>query len=274
MSSLRVRLVITPKAGRAQPQPASRDFDELGAGTLVGYCDGGYQRAGADGQRRWVDRAGWGFVIVAVGWPGTDRYDYEICDGCGPVVLEEDDPCFIGAPRATNNTAELAGMYELLIRMTRHVHEHGPGAARTVVLRPDSAYSYDAALVLHGGGVNAEMTATVRTAYLALRAALGDGGRILMHKVKGHSGNRWNDRADALATRGVQGEVGNQGGAWDRRGAWEADAYSTVGRWVALVRRRVNIQREGDHVILFLVSMPLDPHHGHRWSSCGYLQVA
>ena len=57
--------------------------------------------------------ASWGFVWYPsdpnVGNPGDVKH---LFDASGPIILEQDDPFFIGAERRTNATGEMAAVIE------------------------------------------------------------------------------------------------------------------------------------------------------------------
>ena len=84
-------------AGEQRKTPPAPPPDILRDGVLAAYVDGS-----GDGQ------GGWG-VVVVTGSKGnqTDKRALKCAEFYGPLVLDPAAPPFLGAERATNNTAEL-----------------------------------------------------------------------------------------------------------------------------------------------------------------------
>ena len=156
---------------------------------------------------------GWGLVVSRRDAALEER---EMARFCGPVVVDAGARPYLGARRATNNTAELHGVAEAC----RHLLETAdPLAARTAVLRSDSEYALDAMLGLSVPKQNKELVRRVRDlwtrARVRWRGSDGSEGLFAQH-VRGHSGHRWNDIADGLAALGAQGTVrGEHSRVWD-----------------------------------------------------------
>ena len=131
--------------------------------------------------------AGWGWTRVAD--------DQEQGTGQGQVVIDRAAEGYIGAERHSNNTGELSAIYWAI----REAEERG---AREVVVRYDSKYAAGMARGLWQPKRNKELIRTVRL-------AVKDTKMVIWWKhVKGHSGHKWNDRADELAEMGArQGEA-------------------------------------------------------------------
>ena len=102
----------------------------------------------------------------------------------------------------TNNTAEMIGFIHAL----RYAREPAR-ASRPILVRFDSRYA-----ALCGSGVwkgkrNKRLVATARAEWEATAALKRHSGvGFWLKHVKGHSGHKWNDAADGLATRGLDGE--------------------------------------------------------------------
>jgi ribonuclease HI len=80
-------------------------------------------------------------------------------------------------------------------------------ASRPVLVRFDSKYAALCGSGVWKGKKNKKLVATARaewkaTADLKRRNGVG----FWLKHVKGHSGQKWNDAADSLATRGLAGE--------------------------------------------------------------------
>ena len=95
----------------------------------------------------------------------------------------------------SNNTAELRGIIVALRWALRD--------SRSTVLRYDSKYAAMMTLGEWRPKRNKALVAEARNAWREAHAAKG--GRLWMKHVKGHSGDRWNDRADGLADEGRRG---------------------------------------------------------------------
>ena len=120
------------------------------------------------------------------------RDDVEIACSCGPVVTNRDHPQWRGADRATNNTGEVSAIIEAL----RWVKEQQYASA---TIRYDSQYAAFQTQSKWKAKSN-------KVLILAARGTLKDAAHALsvgfLH-VKGHSGDKWNDRADELAAEGA-----------------------------------------------------------------------
>ena len=97
----------------------------------------------------------------------------------------------------TNNLAELVAFTNGL-RWARHAH-HGPN-----VMRYDSTY---AAHIATGVWRPKKHKAAAAEAVKAWAVLKGQGRGLWLKHVKGHSGHRWNDRADRLADAGRSGQT-------------------------------------------------------------------
>ena len=137
----------------------------------------------------------------------------------GPVVVGEGGAGWRGAERATNNTGELTAVLEAI--------EWAIGRGlREVVIRYDSEY---AAHMTRGDWQARVNKLLIEQSRRALERAGKAGCEVGWKHVKGHSGDRWNDRADVLADAGVrappggeevtpEGEVEGRGREVDARG--------------------------------------------------------
>jgi ribonuclease HI len=123
---------------------------------------------------------------------GADAEGEEACAMCAPLYVGSDD-----VERLSNNTAELRGIIEAL----RYARQYGGG--RPAIIRYDSKYAAMIATSVWKARKNKRLAATAREEWgLAWKALQG---KLWLKHVKGHSGHRWNDRADALATSGLHG---------------------------------------------------------------------
>ena len=119
----------------------------------------------------------------------------ETINGFGPVIVNPKQPGHLGAEVSTNNTAEVSAVIHALRHARRTNKTH-------IVIRYDSEY---AANMTQGKwrpkkGKNETLINTAkRTLELAEMTMI-----VLWKHVKGHSGDKWNDRADELADRGAE----------------------------------------------------------------------
>eukprot|EP01047_Picozoa_sp_COSAG01_P063598 COSAG01_NODE_8268_length_2849_cov_3.472364_5_plen_366_part_00 len=176
---------------------SATSLSALPAGSLLLYTDGGCDH---NTHVRTVRHpAGWGVVGIqkrAAGvLTGAEPVMVELW---GPVELSSSSPFFLGAEVASNNTGELSGFAEALywLRDTEAGHQ----AAALVY---DSEYAAD---ITEGRKRAHKNVALARRCQQLLQSerARRSGGVCLV-KVKGHSGDRWNDHADSLAERGKSG---------------------------------------------------------------------
>jgi ribonuclease HI len=129
--------------------------------------------------------AGWGFVCV-------DADDIEQDTGCGGVSLDPNLETWDGAEVGTNNTAELTAVIRgLEWAEASHIRE--------VCMRFDSQY---AACMTRGKWKPTKNKRLVQYAVDTLRRVETS---VVVHWkwVKGHSGEKWNERADKLADEGA-----------------------------------------------------------------------
>ena len=91
----------------------------LRGGVLSVYVDGSGEGQG-----------GWGVVMVDGGHGTQDRDATHRADFYGCVVLDPSAPPFLGATRATNNTAELTALAEALHISTLRIWGRGPASCQ------------------------------------------------------------------------------------------------------------------------------------------------
>ena len=75
---------------------------------------------------------------------------------------------------------------------------------RPIVLRYDSKYAALVTTGVYKAKKNKKLVATAQAEWKRTRAAKQ--GTLWMRHVKGHSGHKWNDEADRLASRGRGGD--------------------------------------------------------------------
>ena len=93
-----------------------------------------------------------------------------------------------------NNTAELTAIAEALKYVT------ADQSGRPVLIRYDSVYAGNMVTGKWRARKNLRLVQRVRTLWAAAHKHLR--GRLWVSHVYGHTGHRWNDRADQLARQG------------------------------------------------------------------------
>ncbi len=140
--------------------------------------------------------AGWGFCVISgdsgIGKGGGDV----IFERSGPVVTEESVDGFLGAEVGSNNTAELSAIAHAMRWLLSE------GDSHDVVLRGDSQYALNIASGEWRAKANKELAGSVQ----ALWSEVASLHSLCAEHVRAHRGHRWNERADHLAFRAMQGE--------------------------------------------------------------------
>ena len=140
--------------------------------------------------------AGWGFCVISgdsgIGKGGGDV----IFERSGPVVTEESVDGFLGAEVGSNNTAELSAIAHAMRWLLSE------GDSQDVVLRGDSQYALNIASGEWRAKANKELAGSVQ----ALWSEVASLHSLCAEHVRAHRGHRWNERADHLAFRAMQGE--------------------------------------------------------------------
>ena len=190
------RALVGEAAGRPELPKPPAELLRRGAGVLSVYVDGSGDGAG-----------GWGVTVVTGGRGGADRDARQRAEHYGPMVLDPTAPPFLGAERTTNQTAELAAFAEGLSYLKEVDQTTEPA-----IVRPDSEYAMHLALGYSRPRENVALARRVRELWTAEEARRG--GQLWAIHVKGHSGHKWNNRADRAAARGAQGFVRGVGARW------------------------------------------------------------
>ncbi|CAE7830803.1 rnhA [Symbiodinium sp. CCMP2592] len=148
--------------------------------TVEVYTDG----SGSQGRCHKHTPAGWGYVMLAE--------DDVLEESSGPVITDDTHPFTFGAKVGSNNTGELQAWMEACAYIIRA----NPPA--------DVTFYYDSkwmAQMVRGQARPKRHKELVHSARL-LRQQLEQTTRIRWQWVKGHKGNTYNERADALAEAG------------------------------------------------------------------------
>ena len=115
----------------------------------------------------------------------------------GPVELDTDSNYFLGARKLSNHTAELTGMCMAFLMLLTVRLQH-------VAIYYDA--ETDAAMLSNDIGEPTENQALISVGRELRKLVENNGTNIHWVKVKGHSGDAVNDRADELATVGMHGK--------------------------------------------------------------------
>lgn len=160
------------------------------------YVDGSSGRTGEDLATSDTP-AGWGFCVIE-GDSGLGRGGGEVVDErSGPVVTDPSQPDYLGAEVGSNNTAELTA----IAHAARWVLSHPEGGG--VVIRGDSHYAIKIASGEWRAKANLDLAVSVKALWQEADSIRG----LRAKHVRAHRGHRWNERADHLAFRAMQGET-------------------------------------------------------------------
>tara|TARA_B110000116_G_scaffold71992_1_gene62372 strand:- start:4428 stop:4979 length:552 start_codon:yes stop_codon:yes gene_type:complete len=140
--------------------------------------------------------AGWGAVVVTGDnqrGNGTGAVKTEIS---GVVITDPKVNGFLGAEVGSNNTAELSAIAHALRWVLVEAGES------KIIIRGDSQYALEIAQKNWRAKANKQLAQRVQSLWdevFSLRPLSGEW-------VRAHRGHRWNERADHLAFRAMQGE--------------------------------------------------------------------
>jgi len=149
--------------------------------------------------------AGWGVAIY------RHSDDSLLHDLFGPVELEADSVYYMNAEMGSNNTAELTAFGESLLWIREFgTPEAFPGGIKILY---DSEYAYKSITGEFNGDKNVPLIRFCRDIYKICVAKRGirSPHPLTFEKVKGHSGDVGNERADYLAGLGAKGQRCNIG---------------------------------------------------------------
>ena len=116
---------------------------------------------------------------------------------CGRVVVNQTQPEYLGAKRATNNTAELSAVHHALDG-ARELRREG----EAVLILSDSQL---AICTTTGAWASRKHRALVERNRKALARLRAGGAQVSFRHIRAHTGHGMNERADELAAQGAQG---------------------------------------------------------------------
>ena len=140
--------------------------------------------------------AGWGFCVIS-GDSGIGRGGGDVVlEKSGSVVTDVSADGFLGAEVGSNNTAELSAIAHAMRWLLTE------GGDQSVVIRGDSQY----ALRISSGEWRAKANKALADSARSLWSEVSSLRSLRAEHVRAHRGHRWNERADHLAFRAMQGE--------------------------------------------------------------------
>ena len=154
------------------------------------YTDG----SGTRGRCTAASPAGWGWCTERTGEDG----ELEWTDASGPVITDPDHTAYLGARVGSNNTAELSAIAEALL----YAHEQ---AYHRVIIRSDSQWAINVITGKWRPKTHHNLINCIRSLLKFPK------GRAKLFWVKGHAGDRGNERADRLADKGKESQM-HEGG--------------------------------------------------------------
>lgn len=204
-----------PAGKKRKREGASVNPTDLTSYNMVIYTDG----ACKGNKDVWANDcpAGWGAVVLSSSIEVIEEL-------CGPVEIRSSHRNFLGAEVKSNNTAELTAIGESLRYLRDKAQDFVCICDKTscscprlrVALRYDSEYAAKTVTGEFNGEKNKELYSTIRHIYREVKYGGKYSNRsdltgqqrrpitLTFEKVKGHSKDKWNDRADALANDGAK----------------------------------------------------------------------
>ena len=174
-----------------------------------------------DGSARKISRrvtcAGLGFTAVK---SIQNRDDASMVEACGLVQTDEGGENFVGAIRATNNTAEMQALIEALFWLNSCVEQKALPISSKVMVTVDSLYVK--------GLIDEKFVARENRALAMLLMWKVTKKKLQLHIrwVRGHTGDVGNSTADELADLGTRLEAQHR---WWKRvqpiGEWEEEVF-------------------------------------------------
>jgi len=141
-------------------------------------------------------RAGWGLCVIVNDSGAGNGKGHLLTEVNGMVITNSDENGYLGAEVGSNNTAELSAIAHALRWI---LSESGVESA---TIRGDSNYALNIASGLWKAKANQGLAKRVRDLWREVSGIVG----LIGEHVPAHRGHRWNERADHLAFRAMQGE--------------------------------------------------------------------
>ena len=141
--------------------------------------------------------AGWGVVVVCGDTQRGSGAGSVITELSGKVITNPKVEYFLGAEVGSNNTAELSAIAHALRWILKE------GVVQQATIRCDSQYALQISQRIWKAKANLALVATVHKLWDEVSTQCNLSGNW----VRAHSGHKWNERADHLAFRAMQGET-------------------------------------------------------------------
>ena len=142
-------------------------------------------------------RAGWGLcVIVNDGGSGSGK-GHLLTELNGEVITKQGEKGYLGAEVGSNNTAELSAIAHALRWILSE------SEIESVTIRGDSNYALNIASGMWTAKANQTLSRRVGDLWNEVSGII----TLVGEHVPAHRGHRWNEQADHLAFRAMQGEA-------------------------------------------------------------------
>ena len=132
--------------------------------------------------------------VVRKGW--EDPPNRVLDELWGPIDTDPTSEWYMGASEGTNNTGELTGIAQALLRMKKG------GGKEEAAICYDSEYAAKCTEGIYKPKKNLVLVQLCQRLYS--EECERRGSKVRFIHVKGHSGDRWNDRADELVQWGKE----------------------------------------------------------------------
>ncbi len=142
-------------------------------------------------------KAGWGFCVISKDTGSGNGKGSLLTESYGKVVTNPKEEGFLGAEVGSNNTAELSAIAHALRWI---ILEKG---IKSAIVRGDSTYALNIATGSWKAKANQELARRVSSLWSEVSMVVSLSGE----HIPAHTGHRWNERADHLAFRAMQGEA-------------------------------------------------------------------
>jgi len=141
-------------------------------------------------------RAGWGLCVIVNDSGSGNGKGHLLTELNGEVITNANESGYLGAEVGSNNTAELSAIAHALRWILRE------SGMESVTIRGDSNYALNIASGLWKAKANQALAGRVKDLWNEVSGLVS----LVGEHVSAHRGHRWNERADHLAFRAMQGE--------------------------------------------------------------------
>ena len=142
-------------------------------------------------------RAGWGLCVIVNDGDSGNGKGHLLTELNGEVITKQGEKGYLGAEVGSNNTAELSAIAHALRWILSE------SEIESVTIRGDSNYALNIASGMWTAKANQTLARRVRDLWDEVSGII----TLVGEHVPAHRGHRWNERADHLAFRAMQGEA-------------------------------------------------------------------